>query len=71
MSTVCMFIAENSRAVAHAVGEKFKQINVTSPDSIVATAVYERTKLVDKILQTVQLNLLEGLFRLLLYYWYY
>ncbi|ESE41413.1 MULTISPECIES: CusA/CzcA family heavy metal efflux RND transporter [Gammaproteobacteria] len=60
MSTVFMLIGENSRTVAHAVGEKLKEINATLPEGIVATAVYDRTKLVDKTLQTVQTNLLEG-----------
>lgn len=60
MSTVFMLIGENSRTVAHAVGEKLKEINATLPDGIVATAVYDRTKLVDKTLQTVQINLIEG-----------
>lgn len=60
MSTVFMLIGENSRTVAHAVGEKLKEINATLPEGIVATAVYDRTKLVDKTLQTVQLNLTEG-----------
>mgnify|MGYP005990094849 CR=1 FL=1 len=60
MSTVFMLIGENSRTVAHAVGEKLKEINDTLPEGMVATAVYDRTKLVDKTLQTVQLNLTEG-----------
>lgn len=60
MSTVFMLIGENSRTVAHAVGEKLIEINRTLPEGIVATAVYDRTKLVDKTLQTVQTNLLEG-----------
>lgn len=60
MSTVFMLIGENSRTVAHAVGEKLKEINATLPEGIVATAVYDRTKLVDNTLKTVQTNLLEG-----------
>jgi cobalt-zinc-cadmium resistance protein CzcA len=60
MSTVFMLIGENSRTVAHAVGEKLKEINASLPAGIVATAVYDRTKLVDKTLQTVQMNLVEG-----------
>ena len=60
MSTVFMLIGENSRTVAYAVGEKLNQINATLPEGIVATAVYDRTKLVDNTLQTVQTNLLEG-----------
>tara|TARA_B110000211_G_scaffold234173_1_gene302729 strand:+ start:4173 stop:7331 length:3159 start_codon:yes stop_codon:yes gene_type:complete len=60
MSTVFMLIGENSRTVAFAVGEKLKEINATLPEGMVATAVYDRTKLVDKTLETVQLNLTEG-----------
>ncbi|RHW77306.1 efflux RND transporter permease subunit [Colwellia sp. RSH04] len=60
MSTVFMLIGENSRTVAHGVGEKLKEINATLPEGIVATAVYDRTKLVDKTLTTVQTNLAEG-----------
>jgi len=60
MSTVFMLIGENSRTVAQAVGEKLKEINSSLPEGIVATAVYDRTKLVDKTLNTVQTNLLEG-----------
>jgi heavy metal efflux system protein len=60
MSTVFMLIGENSRTVAHAVGDKLREINATLPEGVVATAVYDRTKLVDNTLQTVQTNLLEG-----------
>lgn len=60
MSTVFMLIGENSRTVASAVGEKLKEISATLPEGIIATAVYDRTKLVDKTLQTVQTNLMEG-----------
>lgn len=60
MSTVFMLIGENSRTVANAVGEKLKEINASLPEGVVAKAVYDRTKLVDKTLQTVQTNLLEG-----------
>ncbi|WP_350544910.1 CusA/CzcA family heavy metal efflux RND transporter [Pseudoalteromonas sp. 5-MNA-CIBAN-0065] len=60
MSTVFMLIGENSRTVAQGVGEKLKEINGSLPEGIVAKAVYDRTKLVDKTLSTVQTNLLEG-----------
>ena len=60
MSTVFMLIGENSRTVAHSVGEKLKEVNATLPEGIIATAVYDRTKLVDKTLTTVQTNLAEG-----------
>ena len=60
MSTVFMLIGENSRTVAYAVGEKLKEINKSLPAGIVATAVYDRTKLVDQTLNTVKTNLVEG-----------
>lgn len=60
MSTVFMLIGENSRTVAFAVGEKLKEINKSLPQGIVATAVYDRTKLVDQTLNTVKTNLAEG-----------
>ncbi|MEQ3658356.1 MAG: CusA/CzcA family heavy metal efflux RND transporter [Glaciecola sp.] len=60
MSTVFMLIGENSRTVAFAVGEKLKEINMSLPEGIVATAVYDRTKLVDQTLNTVKTNLVEG-----------
>lgn len=60
MSTVFMLVGENSRTVASAVGEKLDEIKASLPEGITATAVYDRTGLVDKTLQTVQKNLLEG-----------
>ncbi|MGE4499076.1 MAG: efflux RND transporter permease subunit [Hydrogenovibrio sp.] len=60
MSTVFMLIGENSRTVAKAVGEKLEEINQSLPEGIIATAVYDRTKLVNNTLKTVQTNLIEG-----------
>lgn len=60
MSTVFMLIGENSRTVANAVAEKLEAIKTSLPPGITVTAVYDRTKLVDKTLRTVQTNLLEG-----------
>ncbi|MBW2230801.1 MAG: CusA/CzcA family heavy metal efflux RND transporter [Deltaproteobacteria bacterium] len=60
MSTVFMLIGENSRTVARAVAEKLDEIQSSLPPGITATAVYDRTRLVDKTLQTVQKNLFEG-----------
>ena len=60
MSTVFMLIGENSRAVASAVAEKLEEIQPSLPPGITATAVYDRTELVDATLSTVQKNLLEG-----------
>jgi cobalt-zinc-cadmium resistance protein CzcA len=60
MSTVLMLIGENSRAVAIGVAEKLEEIKSSLPSGITATAVYDRTGLVDKTLVTVQTNLTEG-----------
>tara|TARA_Y100001933_G_scaffold25015_2_gene21124 strand:- start:12601 stop:15675 length:3075 start_codon:yes stop_codon:yes gene_type:complete len=60
MSTVFMLIGENSRTVANRVAEKLEEIKPSLPPGITATAVYDRTGLVDKTLETVRTNLVEG-----------
>ena len=60
MSTVFMLIGENSRTVAQAVADKLQQAKTSLPAGINLTPVYDRTKLVDKTLNTVKNNLLEG-----------
>ena len=60
MSTVFMLIGENSRVVASAVAEKLEEIQSSLPAGVTATAVYDRTGLVEKTLVTVRTNLVEG-----------
>ncbi len=60
MSTVFMLIGENSRAVARGVAAQLEKIKPSLPPGITATAVYDRTRLVDSTLSTVSKNLLEG-----------
>ncbi|MGB5472502.1 MAG: CusA/CzcA family heavy metal efflux RND transporter [Gammaproteobacteria bacterium] len=60
MSTVFMLVGENSRTVASAVAARLEVIMTSLPPGITATAVYDRTGLVDKTLATVQKNLVEG-----------
>jgi cobalt-zinc-cadmium resistance protein CzcA len=60
MSTVFMLIGENSREVANAVASKLREVQTSLPAGIIATAVYDRTSLVDKTLATVRTNLIEG-----------
>ncbi|NNE60256.1 MAG: CusA/CzcA family heavy metal efflux RND transporter [Woeseia sp.] len=60
MSTVFMLIGANSRTVANAVAEKLVDVQASLPPGVKATAVYDRTGLVDKTLATVRTNLLEG-----------
>jgi heavy metal efflux system protein len=60
LGTTFMLIGENSRAVASRVSQRIKEINQILPPGIVATTVYDRTKLVDATIETVQQNLFEG-----------
>ncbi len=60
MSTVFMLMGENSRTVAMNVGKKLQDIQHSLPEGIRATAVYDRTRLVNNTLSTVQKNLWEG-----------
>lgn len=60
MSTVFMLIGENSREVARGVAERLEEIKKTLPEGVTATAVYDRTRLVEQTLATVEKNLLEG-----------
>ncbi|NHZ93044.1 CusA/CzcA family heavy metal efflux RND transporter [Massilia sp. CCM 8733] len=60
LGTVFMLIGENSRAVSAAVDRKLGEINKTLPAGVIARTVYDRTDLVDKAINTVRQNLLEG-----------
>ncbi|MCG8379187.1 MAG: CusA/CzcA family heavy metal efflux RND transporter, partial [Proteobacteria bacterium] len=60
LGTAFMLMGENSRTVAKAAAMKLEEINRTLPDGVIADAVYDRTKLVDQTIATVQKNLLEG-----------
>ena len=60
LGTAMMLMDENSRTVARALAIKLEEINRSLPDGVTATAVYDRTQLVDKTIDTVQKNLLEG-----------
>ncbi|CAB3749104.1 efflux RND transporter permease subunit [Paraburkholderia humisilvae] len=60
LGTVFMLMGENSRAVAKAVALKMDDINRTLPAGVKAVPVYDRTVLVEKAVDTVKRNLLEG-----------
>ncbi len=60
LGTAMMLMGENSRTVARALAKKLEEINRSLPEGVTATAVYDRTQLVDKTIDTVQKNLLEG-----------
>jgi cobalt-zinc-cadmium resistance protein CzcA len=55
-----MLIGENSREVAGRLRLRLEEIRKTLPEGIDVTAVYDRTTLVDRVLETVKTNLLEG-----------
>jgi cobalt-zinc-cadmium resistance protein CzcA len=60
LGTVFMLIGENSRTVSQAVALRLDEINRTLPPGVVAQTVYDRTILVDKAIDTVRKNLIEG-----------
>ncbi|PPE73641.1 CusA/CzcA family heavy metal efflux RND transporter [Solimonas fluminis] len=60
LGTVFMLIGENSREVSRRTAAKLEEINRSLPDGLVAEAVYDRTVLVDKTIDTVKKNLFEG-----------
>ncbi|MFC3815123.1 efflux RND transporter permease subunit [Lysobacter sp. GCM10012299] len=60
LGTVFMLVGANSRDVAQASAARLKQVNASLPPGVVATAVYDRTALVDRTIATVAKNLAEG-----------
>ncbi len=60
LGTAMMLMGENSRTVARNLARKLEEINHSLPAGVTATAVYDRTQLVDETIRTVQKNLLEG-----------
>lgn len=55
-----MMMGENSRTVAKAVDLKVQEIQKSLPKGVTITTVYDRTTLVERAIQTVQKNLVEG-----------
>ncbi len=60
LGTAFMLMGENSRIVSQRVADKMAEINKTLPAGVVAKTVYNRSKLVDATIETVQHNLLVG-----------
>lgn len=60
LGTVFMLMGENSRIVAQRAEKKLEEINRTLPEGVSAKAVYNRTTLVDKTINTVRTSLTEG-----------
>lgn len=60
LGTVFMLMGENSREVSHRVARALETINRSLPAGVQAVTVYDRTILVDRTIETVEKNLLEG-----------
>jgi cobalt-zinc-cadmium resistance protein CzcA len=60
LGTAMLLIGENSRTVAQRVSVKLKEIGRSLPDGVVAHTVYDRTRLVEATIATVEKNLFEG-----------
>ncbi len=60
LATVFMLIGENSRVVSQAVAAKLEEIKRSLPEGVVLRTVYDRTRLVDRTIDTVRTNLVEG-----------
>jgi len=60
LGTVFMLIGENSRTVSQRVAAKLAEVNRSLPQGVVAKTVYYRTALVERTIETVSINLLEG-----------
>ncbi|OFW39432.1 MAG: cation transporter [Acidobacteria bacterium RIFCSPLOWO2_12_FULL_67_14b] len=60
VGTAFMLMGENSRVVSQRVADRMAEINRTLPAGVVAKTVYDRSKLVDAAIETVQHNLTIG-----------
>ncbi len=60
LGTAFMLLGENSRTVSQSIEAALIQINKSLPTGIITEPVYNRTTLVNKTLNTVKNNLLEG-----------
>jgi cobalt-zinc-cadmium resistance protein CzcA len=55
-----MLMGENSHDVTRRLAVRLDEIKKSVPQGVQVTTVYERTDLVDRVLDTVRMNLLEG-----------
>ena len=60
LATVFMLMGENSRQVAQNVAIRLQEASLSLPPGVTATAIYNRTELVDRTIETVEKNLIEG-----------
>lgn len=55
-----MMVGENSYRVTNALSERLASVSKQLPDGVVVEPLYVRTELIEKVLNTVKKNLLEG-----------
>ncbi|HXG47842.1 MAG TPA: CusA/CzcA family heavy metal efflux RND transporter [Methylomirabilota bacterium] len=60
LGTVMMLAGENSRVVAHRVGQRIRGLQEKLPPGIEVRVQYDRAELVDRTIHTVKVNLFEG-----------
>lgn len=60
LGTIFMLTGENPRTVSVAAAERLKQATRSLPAGVVAHPLYDRTELVERTIDTVTKNLLEG-----------
>lgn len=60
LGTIYMLVGENAREVSLAVAERLEAVNRSLPAGVVANTVYDRSRLVEATVGTVEKNLAEG-----------
>jgi cobalt-zinc-cadmium resistance protein CzcA len=55
-----MLMGENSAVVTHALKEKLAEVQKSLPPDVEVTVLYDRTELIEKVIRTVEHNLLAG-----------
>lgn len=60
LGTIYMLVGENARDVSVAVAQRLEEVNRSLPGGVIANTVYDRSKLVEATVWTVEKNLAEG-----------
>src|ERR1700738_2025758 len=60
LGTAMLLIGENSRTVAQRVAAKLRELARSLPEGVIAHTVYDRTRLVEATIATVETNLVVG-----------
>ena len=55
-----MLMGENTREITQRLVDRMEKIKTTLPEGVEVTTVYDRRELVDRVLDTVRVNLFEG-----------